>query len=283
MEAISVAGLTKSYGHFSALRGVDLSVQQGCVYGLLGPNGAGKSTLIKALVGALRPTQGDVRVLDICPLRDRDRLRRSIGYMPQEPALYEDLSPRDNIGFFGAAQNTQDLHHRIEEVLRFTDLEDRADDPVRQFSGGMKRRVSLACALVHQPSVLLLDEPTAAVDPGLRARFWKTFRELAAAGVTLFVSTHLMDEALLCDEVAVLRQGRLLAADAPERLLERGRTRVTIHRGETVEECTIGGRPEDLAQTLHVYGLAADVRSVRVQPDTLETVLLDMIQKEAIE
>ncbi len=281
MEAISVAGLTKSYGHFSALRGVDLSVQQGCVYGLLGPNGAGKSTLIKALVGALRPTQGEVRVLGISPLRDRDRLRRSIGYMPQGPALYEDLSPRDNIGFFGAAQNTQDLHHRIEEVLRFTDLEDRADDPVRQFSGGMKRRVSLACALVHQPSVLLLDEPTAAVDPGLRARFWKTFRELAAAGVTLFVSTHLMDEALLCDEVAVLRQGRLLAVDAPVRLLEWGRTRVTLQRGETVDECTIGGRPEDLAQALHAYGLAADVRSVRVQPDTLETVLLDMIEKEA--
>lgn len=281
MEAVSVLGLTKIYGDSTALSGVDLRVPRGAVYGLLGPNGAGKSTLIKALVGALRPTWGEVRVLGLDPLRDRHRLRQIISYMPQWPALYESLSARHNIGFFGAAHGNKDLSRRVEQVLELTDLVDRADDPVRELSGRMKRRVSLACALVHDPTVLLLDEPTVAVDPGLRARFWKTFQDLASRGAILFISTHLMDEALLCDEVAVLRQGRLLAADTPRHLLERGRTRVVVQRGTSQEERMTGGHPEDLASVLQPYGLAPDVSSVLVQPDTLEAVLLDMIEKEA--
>src|SRR5437764_4437501 len=203
MDVIAVTGVTKMYGRIAALGGVDLSVPNGVVFGLLGPNGAGKSTLIKALVGALRPMAGTVRVLNLDPLRDGSQLRRQIGYMPQSPALYDDLSARDNIAFFGRAHNMPDPQRQIEAVLELTDLVARAGDRVHTVCGGMQRRVSLACALVHQPRLLFLDEPTAAVDPSLRARFWRTFRELAASGVTLFISTHLLDEALLCDRQAV--------------------------------------------------------------------------------
>jgi ABC-2 type transport system ATP-binding protein len=279
MDAIAVSGLTKRYGDIRALQGVYLTVPKGAVYGLLGPNGAGKSTLIKALVGSLRPSGGDVSVLGLDPLRQRAALRERIGYMPQGPALYQDLSARENVRFFGAAHNVPDLAGRVEEVLEFTDLRTRANDPVRTFSGGMQRRVSLACALVHQPDVLFLDEPTAAVDPGLRARFWSTFRGLAQKGTTLFVSTHLMDEALLCDEVAVLRQGQVITADAPARILERGQTHLFVRRDGRIEERVVGGHPEDLADALHAYGLPQEIGAVEVRGDTLETVILGLIEE----
>ena len=147
MNAITVSGLTKTYGHIEALRGVELNVPAGSIFGLLGPNGAGKSTLIKALVGALRPTAGSVAVLGHNPLRDKAALRPLIGYMPQGSALYEDLSARENLHFFGSAHRVPDLAVRIDEALSFTELTARAGDPVYGFSGGMKKRVSLACAL----------------------------------------------------------------------------------------------------------------------------------------
>ncbi len=282
MDAIEVAGLTKSYGKIEALRGVDLTVPEGMVFGLVGPNGAGKTTLIKALVGALRPSGGEVRVLELDPLRDRTDLRRRIGYMPQSPALYEDLSARDNVEFFGAAHHTPELRKKTAEVLQFTDLTERADDSVHTFSGGMKRRVSLACALIHRPRILFLDEPTAAVDPYLRSRFWKTFRELAESGVTLFISTHLMDEAMLCDRIAILRQGRVIASDTPREILEEGKTRLIVRRSTDEEERTIGGHPEDLATALHPYALGTEVTAVEVRADSLESVVLSLIEKEEV-
>ncbi|CAN5683740.1 hypothetical protein BH20ACT12_BH20ACT12_00640 [soil metagenome] len=282
MNAIEVSGLTKRYGRVEALGGADLSVGKGEVFGLVGPNGAGKTTLIRGLVGALRPSGGTARVMGLNPLEDRAELRQRIGYMPQSPALYEDLSARGNVGFFGAAHHTPDLRKKVDEVMRFTDLSERADDPVHTFSGGMKRRVSLACALVHRPEVIFLDEPTAAVDPQLRSRFWKTFRELARDGTTLFISTHLMDEAMLCDRIAILRGGRIIAADTPRSILEEGRTRLRVEQNGAEEVETIGGHPEDLAAALRPYGLRPDVTAIDVQTDTLETVVLSLIEKEEV-
>ena len=276
-QAITVEGLTKTYGSITALRDADLTVPAGAVFGLLGPNGAGKSTLIKALVGALRPSSGTVRVLDLDPLHDRAALRQEIGYMPQSPALYDDLSAHDNVAFFGRAHDTRLSPQRVDTVLKLTDLTARANDPVRTFSGGMQRRVSLACALVHAPRLLVLDEPTAAVDPVLRARFWHTFRDLAATGVTLFISTHLMDEALLCDRVAVMRAGTVIACDKPTTLLERGRTRVIVRQGDATEEQVVASHPADVAVALRRYGLGADVTTVQVEADTLETVIFGLI------
>jgi len=282
VNAIEVSGLTKRYGRVEALGGADLTVREGEVFGLVGPNGAGKTTLIKGLVGALRPSSGEARVTGLNPLKDRAELRRRIGYMPQSPALYEDLSARGNVGFFGAAHRTPDLRKKVDEVMNFTDLSGRADDPVHTFSGGMKRRVSLACALVHRPEVIFLDEPTAAVDPQLRSRLWKTFRELARDGTTLFISTHLMDEAMLCDRIAILRNGRVIAADTPRSILEEGKTRLTIEQDGAEAEETIGGHPEDLAAALRPYGLRPGVTAIDVETDTLETVVLSLIEKEEV-
>jgi len=282
MNAIEVSGLVKKYGRFEALRGVDLSVDRGEVFGLVGPNGAGKTTLIKSLVGALRPSGGGVSVMGLNPLGDRAELRRRIGYMPQGPALYEDLSARGNVAFFGAAHRTEGLRKKVDEVLTFTELAERADDPVHTLSGGMKRRVSLACALVHDPEVIFLDEPTAAVDPQLRSRFWRTFRELAEGGTTLFISTHLMDEAVLCDRIAILRKGGVIATDRPGSIIEKGETRLVVERDGTEETETIGGHPEDLAAALRPYGLRQDITAVDVETDTLEAVVLSLIEKEVV-
>jgi ABC-2 type transport system ATP-binding protein len=281
MDAVQVAGLTKQYGKIEALEGVDLTVPEGAVFGLVGPNGAGKTTLIKSLVGALRPSRGKVQVMGLSPLKDRAELRQQIGYMLQSPALYEDLSAVDNVEFFGAAHRTPELREKTTEVLEFTDLTARAKDPVHTLSGGMKRRVSLACALVHRPRMLFLDEPTAAVDPYLRSRFWKTFRELAKSGTTLFISTHLMDEAMLCDRVAILRKGRVIATNTPRGILEEGKTRLIIEHGGVEEERVIGGHPEDLAAALHPYGLVPEITAVDVEADTLEKVVLSLIGEEA--
>jgi len=282
VNAIEVTRLTKRYGRVEALGGADLSVSRGEVFGLVGPNGAGKTTLIKGLVGALRPSGGEVRVMGLNPLKDRAELRRRIGYMPQSPALYEDLSARGNVGFFGGAHRTPDLRKKVDEVINFAELSGRANDPVHTFSGGMKRRVSLACALVHRPEVIFLDEPTAAVDPQLRSRLWKTFRELARDGTTLFISTHLMDEAMLCDRIAILRGGRIIAADTPRNILEMGRTRLRVEQDGTEEEETIGGHAEDLAAALRPYGLRPEVTAIDVETDTLEAVVLSLIEKEEV-
>ncbi|HZC84996.1 MAG TPA: ABC transporter ATP-binding protein [Rubrobacter sp.] len=283
MDAVEVSRLTKRYGRLEALGGVDLRVSEGAVFGLVGPNGAGKTTLIKALVGVLRPSAGEVRVLGLNPLKQRADLRRRVGYMPQSPALYEDLPARANVEFFGAAHRVVDLKKKTEEVLELADLTARADDPVYKLSGGMKRRVSLACALIHRPEVIFLDEPTAAVDPQLRSRFWKTFRELAGEGATLFISTHLMDEAMLCDRIAILRKGRIIATDTPRSILEEGRTLLTVVQDGTDTEETIGGHPEDLAAALRPYGLPPGVTAIDVESDSLEEVVLSLIEKEEIE
>lgn len=281
MNAIEAESLVKRYGKLEALAGVDLAVPGGSVFGLVGPNGAGKTTLIKALVGALRPSGGTARVLGLDPLEKRSEVRRRIGYMPQSPALYEDLSARDNVRFFAAAHRTPGLRGKVEETLELAGLADRAGDPVHTFSGGMKRRVSLACALVHEPEVLFLDEPTAAVDPQLRSRFWDAFRRLAGGGATLFISTHLMDEALLCDGVSILRGGRVIASDSPRRLLERGASRLAVRENGATQRKTIGGHPEDLAEALRPYGLRREVAAVDVEGDSLETVVLSLIEREA--
>jgi ABC-2 type transport system ATP-binding protein len=283
-SVIELHQLAKRYGRIHALQSVTLSVGAGEIFGLLGPNGAGKTTLIRLLTGSTRPSAGQVNVLGLDPVRDSQSVRRQIGYMPQAPALYEDLSPRDNIRFFSRAHKLENLEQRIDQLLDFSNLRSRERDPVYTFSGGMKQRVSLACALVHRPQVLMLDEPTAGVDPRLRAEFWNHFRELARAGVTLLISTHQMDEALYCDRLAILRDGGLLACDTPRNLLHRGSTRIHIWRGgnaadqERVTE-THENYSESLPQLLRGYGLDPAITKIEIERDTLEQIVLSLIEK----
>ena len=281
MNAISITGLVKSYGKVTALQGIDLAVPQGMIYGVVGPNGAGKTTLIKTLVGVARPTSGTARVLELDPLNDKWALRKQIGYMPQDAALYETLSARDNITFLGKAQSVEDLDQKVDEVIAFTELASRARDPIHTFSGGMKKRVSLACALIHQPKVLFLDEPTAAVDPQLRARSWALFRKLAKNGTTLFISTHLMDEALLCDRVTILNQGRVILVDSPQNIMQRGKTRLSVTSPTGSSETEFESTPEAMAQKLHEFGLPNDISSIKIGSSTLEEIVLEIIRDDS--
>jgi ABC-2 type transport system ATP-binding protein len=212
-DAIQVEGLTKSFGRLRALAGVSLRVRVGEVYGLLGPNGSGKTTLIRALLGMVRPDSGQVRVLGRL-MPDRPVLAR-IGYMTQAAALYPDLSVAENVAFFAAINGAE---AKIDEALRFVDLEARKNSVVATLSGGMRTRVSLACAIVHRPALLLLDEPTVGVDPQLRRRLWDQFRDMAAEGRTILVSSHVMDEAERCDRLGLIRSGRLLSEGSVEEL-----------------------------------------------------------------
>ncbi|MDQ3316900.1 MAG: ABC transporter ATP-binding protein [Actinomycetota bacterium] len=185
MDAVRTRDLTKRYGKIEALAGLDVRIPEGSIFGVLGPNGAGKSTLIRAVCGITKPTSGTVTVLGADATSERRRLRKRIGYMPQEPALYEDLSPLQNLRFFAGAYGIHDTERRISGVLDLLELTGRADSPVYGLSGGTKQRVSLGCALVHGPDLLLLDEPTAGMDPRLRKRFWEHFGALGREGKTI--------------------------------------------------------------------------------------------------
>jgi ABC-2 type transport system ATP-binding protein len=275
--SIETQALHKSFGKVEALKGVSLEIDSGQIFGLLGSNGAGKTTLIRLLIGSTKPSSGSLSVLGFDPTRQKRALRKLIGYMPQSPALYEDLSPVENIRFFAQAQHMENTSHRVEEVIALVGLSKRAKDPVYKFSGGMKQRVSLACALVHQPKLLLLDEPTSGIDPKLRETFWEHFRELTSRGVTILVSTHQMNEAMHCDKLAILHQGTLLAADTPRQLLWNNRARIKIWHGEQVEQQEVINYPEQLPGVLHVHGLEATISRIEIEEDTLETVVLDLI------
>jgi ABC-2 type transport system ATP-binding protein len=211
--AVEATGIRKSFGPLQALDGVSLRIRRGLVYGLLGPNGSGKTTLIRCLVGLVRPDAGAVRILGTS-LPDLGVLAR-VGYMTQAAALYPDLSVQENIRFFASIYGRQE---DVEEALRAVDLADRKRTVVSRLSGGMRTRLSLACAIVHRPELLLLDEPTVGVDPQLRMQLWEGFAEMAAGGTTIVVSSHVMDEAERCERLGLIRAGRLLAEGSADDL-----------------------------------------------------------------
>jgi ABC-2 type transport system ATP-binding protein len=200
-------------------------IENGEVYGLLGPNGAGKTTVIRILVGLIRPTSGDARVLDR-PAGEKELAKRT-GYMPQELALYDTLTVEENLDLFANLYEMERgrIEQRKLEVLRFVALEDRRDSIVYQLSGGMRHRASLAVALLHEPELLFLDEPTVGVDPELRAGFWENFGRLKTSGKTVIITTHYMDEARHCDRVGLMHRGRLVAEGPPEEVVARAGTR----------------------------------------------------------
>jgi ABC-2 type transport system ATP-binding protein len=214
--AVDVGAVSKRFGEIRALDGVTLRVRQGEIYGLLGPNGAGKTTLIRAIVGLVVPDSGTVTVLGR-RLPDLNVLSH-VGYMTQQAALYPGLSVEENLRFFAAINGVED---GVEAALRFVDLYERRGSVVSTLSGGMRQRCSLACALVHRPQLLLLDEPTVGVDPLLRVQFWESFRRMAADGTTIIVSSHVMDEAERCQRLGLIQYGKLLAEGTPDEVRAR--------------------------------------------------------------
>jgi ABC-2 type transport system ATP-binding protein len=223
-QVVRAEGLRKLFGKHAALDGLTLSVPQGQLYGLAGPNGAGKTTLIRTLCGLLRPDEGAAYLLGW--RMPNTRVRSQLGYMPQDFAVYDDLSVMQNLEFFGELYGLRRAHvlGRANELLDLVQLSDRKRQRVGTLSGGMRRRVSLAISLLHKPRLAFLDEPTAGVDPKLRRSFWDYFSALAEQGVTLVVTTHLVDEAQRCHIVGFLMAGRLLTQGTPGDILAQTKT-----------------------------------------------------------
>lgn len=219
-DAIYAHRLRKEFDGLVAVDNVDLKIGTGLLYGMIGPNGSGKTTTIKMLVGLLKATSGKAYVLgERVPIKDK--IAR-IGYMPQEMAIYTDLTIHENMQLFAElySMDAASIEKRERELLTVIDLLDRRDSLVSQLSGGMKHRVSLACALVHDPEVVFLDEPTVGVDPELRVGFWKYFADLKQKGKTVVLTTHYMDEAVRCDVVGMMRSGKLIAEGTPRALMD---------------------------------------------------------------
>ncbi len=217
-KVIDIENLFFTYGKLRVIDNLSLSIPAGMSFGLLGPNGSGKTTLIKLLVGLLKPTAGRLRCLGKAPSLANAAQK---GYMPQLPALYQELTVRQNIDFFARIYGMKDKKERekrVDEVIELVELRDKRGEQIVHLSGGMKQRVSLGCAIVHNPPLIFLDEPTVGLDPDLRASFWDYFNNLAENGSTIIISSHTMDDAAHCDKLVFLRQGRILALGTPGEL-----------------------------------------------------------------
>jgi ABC-2 type transport system ATP-binding protein len=220
--AVEIVHLTKRFGSFVAVDDVSLSVAEGEIFGFLGANGAGKSTTIRMLCGLLRPSAGSGHVLGVDVARHPDEVKRRIGYMSQRFSLYEDLTVIENLRFFGGVYGLSGAAARERQVwaLKMAGLEGKQQRLTRELPGGWKQRLALACAVLHRPRVVFLDEPTSGVDPISRRRFWRLIDDMSAEGVTVFVTTHYLDEAEYCHRLALLHGGRLVALGRVRELKE---------------------------------------------------------------
>jgi len=216
--AIALTRVVKRYGTTVALSGLSLEVRRGEMFGLIGPDGAGKTTAIRLMCGLLHADEGEVRVLGLDPLQGHRRLTERVGYLSQRFSLYGDLTVDENIAFFAEVHGVRDYHRRRDQLLAMTQLTSFRGRLADRLSGGMKQKLALACTLVHEPELILLDEPTTGVDPISRREFWKLLSEFLANGITILMSTPYLDEAERCTRVALVHEGRVLAADEPARL-----------------------------------------------------------------
>lgn len=218
MSAISFANVVKKYGAVEALRDVTFSVDAGEMFGLIGPDGAGKTTAIRAICGLLHIDGGSIRVLGADPVKQHRQVTGSVGYLSQRFSLYGDLSIDENIAFFAEIHGVRDYHDRRDRLLEMTQLTPFRARLADQLSGGMKQKLALACTLVHEPKVIVLDEPTTGVDPVSRREFWKLLSQFLAHGITILMSTPYLDEAERCTRIALLHEGQVLALDKPGHL-----------------------------------------------------------------
>ena len=263
--AIVVQHLSRHFGTFKAVDDVSFEVKQGEIFGFLGPNGAGKSTTIRMLNGLLLPTSGEGRVGGFDIIRENDRIKQNIGYMSQRFSLYEDLTAEENLDFFGGVYGlpADRLRARITEVLRLVDLEERRHDLTRTLPLGLKQRLALASAIIHEPSILFLDEATSGVDPISRRNFWDLIYAMAAQGVTILVTTHYMEEAEFCDRLLLIFQGRIVAQGTPRELKA------------LVKETILAVHPDDLDAALELIKKVPGVVEAAVFGDGLHVAVTE--------
>ncbi len=301
---IEVRNLVKSFGDIQALAGVDFTVKEGEIFGLLGPNGAGKTTSISIIAGLLEADSGTVRVAGMDIRKDGSRVRRTLGVVPQDIALYEDLSGRDNLLFWGGLYGLSGarLREEADRVLDLVGLADRAKDPVRQYSGGMKRRLNLSAGLIHRPKVILLDEPTLGIDPQARLNILDIIRDGVSEGMTAVYTTHYLEEAeKLCDRIAIIDHGRILAQGTLAELVKlAGEGNLVTVRGSFTREqaspllagvaaehledgsfrMLVPGQKELSAALARLFAAGLPIAEVSIQEPSLEGVFLKLTGRE---
>jgi ABC-2 type transport system ATP-binding protein len=271
-ETVIARGLVKRFGDFTAVAGVDVTVRRGEIFGLLGPNGSGKTTSIRMMLGLMPPTQGQVEVLGVSVQEHPDRIRPRVGYMSQQFSLYGDLTVIQNLRFYGAAYGVERsrLPDRLAAVLHMAGLEGREQTLTRALSGGWRQRLALGAAILHEPEVLFLDEPTAGVDPLSRREFWDLLYQLVAGGVTVLVTTHYMDEAEHCHRLAFIQRGEIIAAGSPEHIRE-----------QTMPEQVLEITPSDSITALKVLRAAISAGQLRAEKIDPYGARLHMIADDA--
>jgi ABC-2 type transport system ATP-binding protein len=221
MEIINISGLKKSFGTVRAIKNIDLTIRQGEFFGLLGPNGAGKTTTINILSTILKPDEGSVQINGFDLKREPAKCKKSIGIVPQELALYDELTAKENLNFWGGLYriNKNDLDARSDELLKTFELFDRRNDQIKTFSGGMKRRVNIAAAMLHNPKILMMDEPTVGIDPQSRNKIYEVLENISRSGVTIVYTTHYMGEVeQLCSRIGIIDHGEIIAEGTLEEL-----------------------------------------------------------------
>ncbi|WP_164667617.1 ABC transporter ATP-binding protein [Virgibacillus doumboii] len=243
---VKMENIQHSYNKETVLKEVNLNIPEGQLFGLLGPSGSGKTTMVKIMIGLLTPSNGTTRIES--EKMPSFKQMQKIGYMAQSDALYSELTARENLHFFASIYKIpkKQQKERIEGAAKIVDLSDHLDKTLEKFSGGMKRRMSLAIAILHQPNLLILDEPTVGIDPVLRASIWDELRNMQKQGTTIIITTHVMDEAEKCDNLALLRDGRIIAQGSPDALKEKSST-------DTLEEAFLhyGGGAEHAHSSNH--------------------------------
>lgn len=252
--AIEVRGLTKKFGEFVAVNNVSFEVPRGQIFGFLGPNGAGKTTTIRMLLGLLIPTSGTANVIGYDVVKESEAMRKRIGYMTQKFSLYNDLTVEENLDFYGGVYGVrgQTLQERKKYILKMAGLTGRERELTRNLSGGWKQRLALGVAIIHEPDVLFLDEPTAGVDPISRRAFWELIYDLAEGGTTILVTTHYMDEAEHCQELVFIQRGHLVAQGAPEEV------KISQMHGDVIEiDCDDAGQAVPLLRDLNIFAEVA--------------------------
>ncbi len=264
--AVEAAGLTRVFDRFVAVDHIDLHVPSGRIFGFLGPNGAGKSTTIKMLCGILRPSAGRASVGGFDVAREPERVKASIGYMSQRFSLYEDLTVEENLRFFAGIYGVRGprLTARIAWALAMAGLEGRGDTMTSALAGGWRQRLALGCAVLHEPPILFLDEPTSGVDPVSRRRFWEMIGDLAEQGITVFVTTHFMDEAEHCDELALIYAGKVVATGTPSQL-----------KREHIHHVLLEIESDDLMRAYQALKTAPAVESVALFGNALHATVAD--------
>jgi ABC-2 type transport system ATP-binding protein len=304
-NAIEIKNLTKIFGDFTAVNNVSFNVKKGDVFGFLGPNGSGKTTVIRMIMGLITPTSGTGKVLGFDVSTENEKIRSHIGYMSQKFSLYEDLTVEENLDFYAGVYNVQKdkIKEKKKEILEMADLVGRESMITSNLSGGWKQRLALGCSIIHDPEILLLDEPTGGVDPIARRQFWDVIYDLSKKGVTILVTTHYMDEAEHCNSIGFLYYGNILSLDTPNVMKEKiiDGDIVEIKTDKTLKTIELL-KTKDKIKDASVYGAGihvmtesnlnlnevrdfliknnVEVHSIKKVKPTLEDVFVFLVEKE---